>query len=139
MAISAFDDKATPPGKHALIETLGRTGTLWTRLCEDLEAQYGPLVQEWNYWGKSHGWSMRLKRKKRAIVYMTPCRSHFLASFALGEKACAAAHAAGAPTAVLKLIDAAPKFVEGRGVKVQVRSKRDIDIVAALAAIKMAH
>jgi hypothetical protein len=139
MAISAFDDKGTPPGTRALNETLGRTGTLWARLCDDLEGEYGPLLREWNYWGKSHGWSMRLKRKKRAIVYMTPCRSHFLASFALGEKACAAARAAGAPAAVLKLIDAAPKFVEGRGVRVEVRSKRDIEVVEALAAIKMAH
>jgi hypothetical protein len=139
MAISAFDDKANPPGARALLNALGRTGGLWTRLRDDLEAEYGPLIEEWNYWGKSHGWSMRLKRKKRAIVYMTPCRSHFVASLALGEKACAAARDEGAAGAVLKLIDAAPKYPEGRGIRVPVRSTRDVVIVEALAALKVAH
>lgn len=139
MAVSAFDDKAHPPGSRALLETLGRAGTLWTQLRESLQADYGPLLEEWNFWGKSYGWSMRLKRKKRAIVYMTPCRSHFFASVVLGEKACAAARAEGSPAPVLKLIDEAPRYVEGRGIRVAVRSKRDVAIVKALAAIKVAH
>jgi len=117
---------------------LGRTAMLWAHLKDDLQAEHGPLVEEWNFSGKAYGWSFRLKQRKRTIVYMTPCRAHFLASFALGEKACAAAHAGGLPASVLAAIDGAPKYAEGRGVRIPVRNRRDLEGVARLAAIKVA-
>jgi hypothetical protein len=139
MTLSAFDDKSSPPRDRALEATLGRTHSLWARLKNDLQAAYGPLIEEWAFSGKSFGWSFRLKQNKRTIVYMTPCRAHFLASFALGEKACRAAHAAGLAAPVLAAIDGAPKYPEGRGVRIPVRSRRDLDTVESLAAIKVAN
>lgn len=138
MALSAFDDKASPPGDRALEDMLGRAGSLWVRLKNDLQDAHGPLIEEWNFSGKAYGWSFRLKQKKRTIVYMTPCRAYFLASFALGEKACRAAHAAGLPAAVLAVIDDAPRYAEGRGVRIAVRSRHDLDGVVSLVAIKVA-
>jgi Protein of unknown function (DUF3788) len=139
MAWSAFDDKASPPTEKSLLETLGRAGPLWTRLRGNLESAHGPLVEEWTFAGKAYGWSLRLKQKKRAIVYMTPCREYFLASFALGEKACAAARAARLPARLLAIIDAAPRYVEGRGVRIPVKRASDVAGVEKLAAIKIAN
>ena len=139
MALSAFDDQATPPCESALADMLGRTHALWASLRTDLQRAYGPLIEEWNFSGAAYGWSFRLKQKKRALVYMTPCRGHFLASFALGEKACGAAHDAGVDAAVLALIEAAPKYAEGRGVRIPVRTKKDLASVRILAAIKAAN
>ena len=139
MALSAFDDKATQPADRALAEMLGRTHALWVNLQADLQHAYGPLIEEWNFSGPAYGWSFRLKQKKRALVYMTPCRDHFLASFALGDKACRAAREAGLPAAVLALIEAAPKYAEGRGIRIPVRTKRDLASVLSLAAVKVAH
>jgi hypothetical protein len=139
MALSAFDDKACAPADPALEAMLGRAGRLWTRLRHDLQEAHGPLIEEWNFSGKAYGWSFRLKQPKRTLVYMTPCRAHFLASFALGEKACRAARSAGLPASVLALIDAAPKYAEGRGVRIPVRTKGDLGSVESLAAIKAAN
>ena len=139
MALSAFEDKAVPPGDGALAEVLGTTSRLWERLRHDLEQSYGPLAGEWNFSGKAYGWSFRLKQKKRTLVYLTPCRAHFLASFALGEKACRAAHAAKLPAQVLALIDDAPRYAEGRGVRIPVRTSRDLESVKTVAAIKVAN
>ena len=136
MSLSAFDDKASPPRPRALHEMLGRTSVLWERLKEDLQAAHGPLVEEWAFSGQAYGWSFRLKEKKRTLVYMTPCRAHFLASFALGEKACLAARTARLPSSILALIDQAPKYAEGRGVRIPVRTKRDLAGVEKLAAVK---
>jgi hypothetical protein len=108
-------------------------------LKNDLQAAYGPLIEEWAFSGKAYGWSFRLKQSKRTIVYMTPCRGHFLASFALGEKACRAAHAAGLAAPVLAAIDGGPKYPEGRGVRIPVRTRRDLEGVESLAAIKAAN
>lgn len=139
MALSAFGDKSVPPAEPALRKTLGRTAALWTDLKRDLAAAHGPLVEEWNFSGKAYGWSFRLKQKKRAIVYMTPCEGYFLASLALGEKACAAARAQKLPASLLAVIDAAPRYAEGRGVRVPVRSRGDVRKVEQLVAIKVAN
>jgi uncharacterized protein DUF3788 len=134
----AFPDAASPPTAKALARMLGRTRGLWTQLIAHLQAEYGPLAEEWNF-GKAYGWSFRLKARTRAVVYMTPRRGRFLASFALGEKACAAAKEARLPASMLTLIDDAPKYAEGRGVRIPVRSARDLAGVETLAAIKMAR
>jgi hypothetical protein len=136
MALSAFDDKSIPPDARSLQAMLGRTGMLWTRLTERLHADYDPLSEDWGFAGAAYGWSLRLKAPKRALVYLTPCRGFFLASFALGEKACAAARERGLPREILDLIDAAPRYAEGRGVRIPVRTRKDVEYVKQLAAIK---
>ena len=82
---------------------------------------------------------LRLKQKKRTVLNMTPCRKHFLVGFVLGEKAVKAARVAGLPDAVMKTIEEAPKYAEGRGVLLEVRNKKDLEGVKELAAIKMAN
>jgi hypothetical protein len=139
MALSAFDDKSAPPRKAALAAMLGRTATHWNALRTRLGEEFEPLAEEWNFAGKNWGWSLRLKHKKRAIVYMTPCRRFFLAGFALGEKAVGAAREARLPAAMLAAIDEAPKYAEGRGVRLEVRNKKDLEGVVKLARIKMAN
>jgi hypothetical protein len=80
---------------------------------------------------------MRLKHKKRTVLYMTPCEGYFLASFALGEKAVKLAHESNLPSSVLKVIDGAKKYAEGRGVRLEVRNSKDVRHVEKLAVIKM--
>jgi hypothetical protein len=139
MGLSAFGDKDTPPNDRSLKATLGRAHPLWSRLRNHLQNEFGPLAEEWHFSGKAYGWSFRLKQPKRVLVYMTPCRAHFLASFVLGERACSAAHDARLPEAVLNLIDRSPKYVEGRGLRIPVRTAKDLHTIQTLAAIKAAH
>ncbi len=80
-----------------------------------------------------------MKRKGRVILYMTPRRGHFLVSFALSEKAVDAAHARKLSASLLKTIDAAPKYPEGRGVRLEVRHIRQVSALATLAELKNAH
>ena len=70
---------------------------------------------------------------------MTPCEGRFLASFALGEKAVAAARAAKPSAAVLAVLEAAPRYAEGRGVRFQVRTLALARQIAKLVAIKHAN
>jgi uncharacterized protein DUF3788 len=62
---------------------------------------------------------------------------HFLASLALGEKACAAARAEGLPDPILRLIAEAPKYPEGRGVRITVRTAKEARDIPKLVAIKL--
>ena len=139
MALSAFDDRSTAPTRRALGQTLGRAGSAWASLQEELTGGETLLTSQWFFAGAKFGWSMRLKRGKRVIVYLTPCADHFLASFALGEKACAAARQAGLPAGILKRIAEAPRYAEGRGVRIPVRTAKDVRSIRTLATIKLTH
>jgi hypothetical protein len=136
---SVFLDRAAPPTDAALAAALGRGQAHWTRLRDALAAAFPPLEAKWSYSGKAYGWSLQLKQKKRAVVYLVPGQGAFTASFAFGEKACQAAQRSDLPPAVLATIADAPKYVEGRGVRIDVRAAKDVAIVERLAALKMAN
>ncbi len=139
MALSAFDNKSKHPVDKELAKTLGSTFLLWNKLKTRIVAKFAPVSEEWGYSSQSMGWGLRLKRDKRAILYMTPCQGYFLTSFALGEKAVQAAHASGLPTSILTAIDGATKYTEGRGVRLVVKTAKDMRNIEKLAAIKMAN
>lgn len=139
MAFSAFADKAHQPTEKDLCSVLGKAFTAWVRLIELVSDRVPAISQVWGFTSARFGWSIRLKRKDRVILYMTPREKHFLVSFALGEKAVVAAHAQKLPAAVLKAIESAPKYAEGRGVRFEVRQAREVPALAALAEIKNAH
>ena len=86
---------------------------------------------------QDNGLGIAPKHKERIILYMTPCEGHFLASFALGEKAVQAAHEGNLPSSILKIIDSARKYAEGRGVRLKVTSASDVRQIEKLAVIKM--
>jgi hypothetical protein len=139
MALSAFDDKSNKPGAGELKRMLGRTSTHWDDLKTHLAAEYAPLDETWNFAGANWGWSLRLKQKKRTILYMTPRKGHFLVGFVLGEKAVRAARDSDLPDSILTTIDEARKYAEGRGVRIEIRNKKILEVTKKLAAIKMAN
>ncbi len=139
MALSAFDDKSNEPRATDLKCTLGRSSVHWEDLIAHIAVEYAPLEKTWNFAGANWGWSLRLKQKKRTVLYMTPCSGHFLVGLVLGEKAVAAAHAGSLPDSTLTLIDEATKYAEGRGIRVEVKSKKACQIAKELATVKMAN
>ena len=139
MALSAFDDKSKEPRKGELAEVLGQAAGLWEQLISSVRSRFDPLAAEWGFSGKKWGWALRLKHKKRAVLYMTPSDGFFCAGFALGQKAVAAAHESDLSESVLQVIDGSQRYGEGRAVRLEVRSRTDVDSVLAVARIKMAN
>lgn len=137
MALSCFDDKSAPPSESALRAALGESSPLWSELIQRIATRYAPLEEVWGFSGKSAGWGLRLRHGERTILYMTPREGHFLASFALGEKAVKVAHESKLPRAVLDVIAAAPRYAEGRGVRLEIRKAHDLTAVEKIAVAKM--
>ena len=132
----AFHDPSVPPTDRDLSAALGAADPLWRRFTKEVRASCGPLVDEWNF-SKAFGWTLRLKQPARVLVYLTPRPSCFLASFALGERACDAIGKAGLPAAILAIIEAAPKYAEGRGVRIPVRTDTDVEAILKIAGLKI--
>jgi hypothetical protein len=132
-----FRDKTKPPQDQDLSAMLGNTFSLWNQLKQRISMRFAPATAEWGFTSPKTGWGLRLKRNERTVLSMIPSQDHFIASFALGEKAVQAAHTSDLSDSVLTVIDNAPKYAEGRGVKLHVRSLQDVDNAEKLAVIKM--
>ena len=85
MALSVFDDKARQPTEADLATALKGSFDFWNDLKERIAEKFNPLSFEWGFAGKAYGWGLRLKHKKRTVLYMTPGAGYFLASFALSH------------------------------------------------------
>jgi len=135
--VNAFIGKPKPPSDSELASELGNRKALWDELVNDLSKH--KLAREWNSYSKKAGWALRLKRGDRNIVYLSPSRSGFRASFALGDKAVAAARKSGLPPGIIKLIKEAKRYAEGTAVRVEVNNSEDVAIVKQLTLIKLEH
>ena len=131
----SFDDKAKLPNDKALASALGAAKELWDGFVKHIAGAFGPITEEWGFY---KSWSLRLKQKKRTIVYLLPRDGHFLCAFVYGRKATEAARQGKLPKAVMKVIEEAPVYAEGRGFRLEVRTAKDLETMRALAAIKMA-
>ena len=124
MALSAFDDKLKKSGAGDLKKMLGRTSAHWDNLTTHIAAEYAPPDETWNFAGANWGWSLRLKQKKRTVLYLTPLEKHFRVGFVLGGKAVKAAHESDLSESVLAIIDEAKKYAEGYAVIIEVKTKK---------------
>ena len=137
MALSAFDDPARAPTPDELDAALGHAARLWAELIAAVHRDTGDLTETWAFGAKS-GWSLRLVRKERNLVHMTPQAGRMLVGVVLGEKAIARAEAAGLASArTLDVADAAPRYTEGRGVRFPVETDEDLVVAMELARIKI--
>src|SRR5689334_13687125 len=126
--INAFIGKPAAPSDAELAAELGAAHALWNQIRSET-----PLPGEWRSYSKKAGWSMRLKKKDRNIVYLIPGHGGFDVSFALGDRAVAAAKERGLAT----MVEGAKRYAEGTAVRFAVESPKDVANVRKLIEIKL--
>jgi hypothetical protein len=135
---NAFIGKTVQPTTDEVALALGRSASAWTALVNWL-AEQGVTEQEWKSSAAKYGWTLRLKLKKRTIVYLAPCAGCFRVSFVLGDRAVAAARGSDLPKAVLLALDEAPRYAEGTGLRLVVKGAKDLAAIRMLALIKLTN
>jgi hypothetical protein len=135
---SVFGDRTRIPTDGDLEAALGPAISLWRALGAALAEEFDPVIGTWSFTGKAHGWSFGLKRRDRAIAYLTPLEGRFRASLALPERAMPAAFAVHLPELIRAVVASAPAYSEGRAVRIEVTSVDDVAAVQALARVRMA-
>jgi hypothetical protein len=139
MALSVFSDKSVKPDDSQLKKALGRTYELWTTIKEYVHTHYSPAIEEWNFSGQKWGWSFRMKHKKRTILYFTPLEGYFRNGFVFGDKAVAVIEKSEIPESIKDELLNARKYMEGRGLRVDVKETEDIEHIKILIEIKMSN
>jgi hypothetical protein len=137
MVPNAFIGRAERPADADLAKALGPVKLIWDGLLADLAAKHGVADQEWSSYSLKAGWSLRLKRGKRTIVWMAPCEGCFRVAFVLGDKALLAARQSGLSARALRALDDAKRYPEGTGVRLLISGPKDIPAVKKLVVVKL--
>jgi hypothetical protein len=133
---NAFIGKKVKPTTAEVAAALAKTAALWQQLVDEL-AERRVTFQEWVCLEQKYGWSLRLKRNKRTIVHMEPCKDCFRVLFILGDKALAAVPQSDLPPRLRKQIEDAPFYSEGAGIRLVVKAAPDLPAVLKLATLKL--
>lgn len=136
MATSIFDDKAIIPDDSMVACALADQMVLWDSLKSHVMGNVEDINQGWKYYSKKSGWTLIFKKKDRTLFYFVPCSGYFRIGFVFGEKAVRAAEKAPVPEHIIETILAAAAHVEGRSFFVDIKDKKDLEIVFTLLKIK---
>ena len=127
------------PTEAEVAAVLDKSAPVWTEFVRWMADVQGVAEQEGKSSSPKYGWSLRLKRKKRTIVYLGPCKGCFRVAFVLGDRAVEAARACGLPKPVLHALEEAPHYSEGTGLRLLVKARKDLAAVRKLVLVKLAN
>ena len=136
MIPNAFIGRPEAPTDSDLAVELGPAKALWDQLVVDLAGEFDLTGQEWKSYSPKHGWSLRLQRGKRNILYLSPFRGCFRVAFILGDRAVDAARSSGFEP-ILRLLDGAERYPEGTGIRLDVTGPDELAVIKRLAKIKL--
>lgn len=139
MTQNAFINKTKPPTNAELAAALGAAKATWDNLLIAVAQECRATDREWRSYSLKSGWALRVQRKARTVISLAPSQDCFEVLFILGEAAMAAARQTRLPQRVLQIINEAPKYPEGSGVRLRVKSLRDLAALKKLARIKLTH
>ena len=124
------------PGDKEVASQLGAAQAIWNGIIANLTEFYGEIDAEWRASKTGFGSTCLLKHKKRTLLYLTPEKEEIQVGIVLGDRAVALALASRLPRAIKTLITKAPKYGEGTGIRLRVKSGTDLPAVIDLVVMK---
>jgi len=137
MASSVFDDRADIPDDTRLEQVLGESVALWAAIKQNIATEYGIVTEEWKYYNARSGWLLKMLLKKRNLFFFVPQKDFFRISFIFGDKAVAMVGQSDLPAEIIRSLVDARKYMEGRGVSLEVRHRTDMEHAIELLRIKV--
>lgn len=137
MAENMFMDKEDKPDAQKLSKVLGSTYQYWTGLRAYLEETQGPLTEDWKYYNTKSGWTLKLLKKKRNLFFFGAMDGFFRVTFVFGDRSVAVVEKSDLPKSIIKRLVEARKYMEGRGLSVEVHSADDVEHIKTLVKIKI--
>jgi hypothetical protein len=80
-----------------------------------------------------------VKRGKRTILWLSPHEGCFGVVFIFGAKAMTALQQCKLPKRVIKILSEAKKYPEGTGVRLEVKTAKELSVLKKLVAVKVAN
>ena len=134
--ISIFTDKNKLPNDNDLKKSLGETYELWQLIKDYVISKYPKGFDEWSC--SKYGWSLRMKDKKRTIIYLLPRDKFFKVAFVFGQKATDTIMKSQIANSIKTELDSAKVYAEGRGIRIDIKGKKIMCDIQELIDIKLA-
>jgi hypothetical protein len=134
---SIFLNKETEPTKSELEKALKDTLEIWLTLVDFTKELYPDVKEKWHYTSEKYGWSFRMSDKKRVILYLLPRDKFFKTAFVFGQKATNEILASSISDHIKNEIRSAEVYAEGRGFRIGVTDKSNLDDIRKLIKIKI--
>lgn len=135
MGTNPFIRPGHQPRPQELERELGSAYRWWERLITQVSNAHAPIKHVWNF-GKSTGWSLRLKSDARIVLYMTPGMREFTIGVVLGRHAVERALVEESAS-LQALIRQGRTFTEGHGIRFVVANPERAAEAWRLVELKM--
>lgn len=136
---SIFTNKSETPNEVQLQEALGKAYVYWQTFAEHTKKLYPKAISEWNFSSEKFGWSLRIKDKKRVIIYLLPRDNFFKVAFVFGQKATDEIMTSNISESIKKELLAAKVYAEGRGIRIDIKDETLQNDILNLIEIKINH
>lgn len=136
MASSYFGDKTSKPDELMLHQALGNSFMLWMEIRDFLNSKFENSAEEWKFYNSKSGWLLKTLVKKRNLFFFVPKQGYFSLSFIFGDKAAAEIERSNLPQDIIESLKKAVKYMEGRGINLEIKTGEDVKVVQRLIEIK---
>ena len=135
--VTIVPDKNVEPDDQMLKEAFGETSIIWEKIKQHLNSEYGVMTEEWRFYNQKSGWIMKTLKKKRNLFFPIPLKNYFKLNFVFGDKAVKEVEKSDLPEGIINDLKNTRKYVEGRGIQIEVKSDDDFENIKKLIAIKI--
>ena len=131
-----FNDKIHKPDDKLLIKALGPTFKHYLELKDYLKDKYENIREEWKFYGSKYGWQLKIFHLKRNLLFIIPSNLHFKVVLIFGDKAVSIIEESAVKEELKNQVKTARKYLEGRGISIEVKDETYLDDIKSLIEIK---
>ena len=137
MSEVVFNDETNPPTDQTLAEKLGDAYPFWQEIKQYTNELVGETKDEWKFYGQKYGWQLKTLLKKRDLFFLIPYDSYFKIVLIFGDKAVAEIEKSEISEKIKNNIINAKKYMEGRGIGIDVKDGDSIEDIKQLIKTKI--
>ncbi len=131
-------DKSKNPSPEQWLQLLGPVAKLHQELDHFLESELGRINLELKFYTKKSGRTRKVLLKKCNLFFLSPKQNMFSGTFVFDDKAADAVAKSDLPERISTDLSLARKYMEGRGIRIDVTKDDDLETVKKLLMIKLA-
>ena len=137
MSEAVLNNKLITPDEKLLAKTIGANLEYWKNILKHVNNEYENITEEWKFYGKKYGWQLKTFLKIRNLFFCIPYDSCFKVVFIFGDKAVKEIERSDIANELISELVNAKKYMEGRGIAIDVKDNKYLSNIKKLIDIKI--